>query len=180
MSPRRPPAKKPNAKTATGSKPRKPMLKSKDFPVGKTSIQRPAKGVKWADLEPKGQQRIQLNKVCPKCILIKPKSNAPKSMKQDAKNYKFPICAKPKPKASSKVATPKKLPACTVSCTGLLAANRRARLTRIYPDVQKLTGKLLQKFKCTKASVEREKKKLMSKKNKTTKTTVKKNVPKKK
>jgi hypothetical protein len=140
-------------------------LKSKDFPVGKTPVKKPVKGVKWADLEPKGQQRLQLNKVCPKCILIKPKSTAPKSTKQDAKNYKFPIC----PKLKTNQITPKSKAVsnkqCTVSCTGLLAANRRARLTRIYPDVQKLTGKLLQKFKCTKASVEREKKKLINKRN---------------
>lgn len=135
----------------------KTPLKQKDFPLKKTAVKKPVKSVRWQMDEPKGQQRIQLHKVCPKCVLIAPKKSAPLQIKKNPKNYKFPVCTK-----LSKNTKPK----CELNCTGVLAANRRARLTKIYPNVQKLTGKLLQKFKCTKASVAREKQNLINKKNK--------------
>lgn len=135
----------------------KTLLKQKDFPLKKTLVKKPVKSVRWQMDEPKGQQRIQLNKVCPKCVLIAPKKSAPIQVKKDPKNYKFPVCTK-----LSKTQKPK----CQLNCTGVLAANRRARLTKIYPNVQKLTGKLLQKFKCTKASIAREKQNLIKKNKK--------------
>lgn len=146
----------PKTKPTPTRKTEKTTVKPSDFPLKRTTVKKPVKGVKWQVDEPKGQERIQLYKACPKCILVHPKRS---ESKPDAKNYKFPVCTKLKPKAK----TPQK---CEVNCTGLLAANRRARLTRVYPDVQKLTGKLLQKFKCTKASIAREKQNLMNKKKK--------------
>lgn len=149
---------KPQNKPKSKSKPTRKTtsLTSKDYPRQSTVVKKPVKGVKWAVNEPKGAQRIKLNKVCPKCILVKPKPSAPKTVKQDPKNYKFPVCSKLTKNSKS----------CKLNCTGVLAANRRARLTKKYPDVQKLTGELLQKFKCTKASVEREKKALVKKQQK--------------
>lgn len=114
-----------------------------------TTIKKPIKGKKWAEDEPIGKQRIVLFKMCPKCILVPPKKTQDKT---DPKNYKFPICTKP---STSKT--------CELNCTGVLAANRRARLTKKYPDVEKLTGKLLDEFKCTKASIQKDKKKLEEK-----------------
>ncbi len=119
-------------------------FKPKDFPLKTTLVKKPVKGVKWEKDEPKGEQRIALHKVCPKCVLIAPKKKADA---ENPKNYKFPVCTKLSSTASQKK--------CELNCTGILAANRRARLTRMYPDVQKLTASLLQKFKCTKASIER-------------------------
>jgi hypothetical protein len=127
----------------------KTKLKLKDFPLNQTVIKKPIKGRKWGVDEPKGEERKTLFKVCPKCILIVPKTN---QGKQNPKNYKFPICTKLSSPSSNK---------CEVNCTGLLAANRRARLTKVYPDVQKLTGKLLNKFKCTKTSIKKDQKKLI-------------------
>lgn len=135
----------------------KTKLKLKDFPLKQTVLKKPIKGRKWEEDEPKGQERKTLFKVCPKCILVVPKN--PKD-KQDPKNYKFPICTKLSSPFTKK---------CEVNCTGLLAANRRARLTKVYPDVQKLTGKLLDKFKCTKTSIQNDKKKLITKQTQPTK-----------
>lgn len=160
------PKPKPKPKVKAEKRPRpipirkspKTTLKQKDFAPKQTLVKKPVKGVSWKVDEPKGQQRIRLHKVCPKCILVTPKKSASAATKNDPKNYKFPICTKLSQQNN-------KNPKCEVNCTGVLAANRRARLTRIYPDVQKLTGKLLQKFKCTKASVAREKQNLMNKNN---------------
>lgn len=128
-----------------------------DFPLQTTPVKHPVKGVKWASEEPKGQARVEMHKVCPKCILVAPKSSEPAAVKKDPKNYKFPVCTRKSPSSHKTPTTSSST--CQLNCTGVLAANRRARLTGIYPDVQKLTSDLLQKFKCTKAAVERERKK---------------------
>lgn len=144
-----------NTKTSSDKNVKTTKLTSKDYPIQKTLVKKPVKGVKWGQTEPKGMERIQLNKVCPKCILIKPTTTQKTTEKNNPKNYKFPICSKLSKNKS-----------CQLNCTGLLAANRRARLTKIYPKVQKLTGQLLQKFKCTKASIDRDRKKLLEKQKK--------------
>lgn len=149
------PATKPNKRVTAPKKIAKTSVKQTDFSLQKTVVKKPVKGVKWERDEPKGQQRIQLHKVCPKCVLIAPKKSAPTPAKKDPTNYKFPVCSKLNKKST-----------CELNCTGVLAANRRARLTKIYPDVQKLTGQLLTKFKCTKASIAREKQNLMKKNKK--------------
>lgn len=52
----------------------------------------------------------------------------------DPKAYlKFPVCRVPAPKARK----------CAVSASGLLAANRRARLTKKHPDIVAATSKLI-------------------------------------
>jgi hypothetical protein len=87
--------------------------------------------INWKMVEPKKEERIQIYKKNPKCILIQPTKNDDKN---DYKNYKFPICPKNKSQPN---------------CDAILAASRRARLAK-YPDVLKLTTELIQKWKCTK------------------------------
>jgi hypothetical protein len=87
--------------------------------------------INWKMVEPKKQERIQLYKKNPKCILIPPTQ---KDDKKDSSNYKFPICPKNKTQPN---------------CDAILAASRRARLAK-YPDVLKLTTDLIKKWQCTK------------------------------
>jgi hypothetical protein len=101
------------------------------------NLKKPVKNVRWVTDEPQKQQRIQLYKKCPTCILVPPKKGQDKT---DSKNYKFPICTKLS-KTNNK---------CQYNCTGLLAASRRARLTKKYPKVLSLTTKLLNNWECTK------------------------------
>jgi hypothetical protein len=104
------------------------------------NLKKPVKNVRWVTDEPQKQQRIQLYKKCPTCILVPPKKGQDK---MDSKNYKFPICTKLS-KTNNK---------CQYNCTGLLAASRRARLTKKYPKVLSLTTKLLNNWECTKKAV---------------------------
>lgn len=55
------------------------------------------------------------------------------------KTLKFPICRVPAPKAKT----------CKVSASGLLAARRRAILTKKYPEIQKQTATLITKLGTT-------------------------------
>lgn len=108
----------------------------KDFPKKPKNLKKPKK-VRWAMDEPKRQERISMFKKCPKCILVPPERGDDKS---DPMNYKFPVCTK-LGKTKGK---------CQFNCKGLLAANRRARLTKKYPKVVALTSKLINKWQCTK------------------------------
>jgi hypothetical protein len=110
--------------------------------------------VKWNLHEPKGLQRKTLYTKQKKCILVPPKTL---KQKKDPKNYKFPIC--------SKLASPTSTP--QFNCRGILAANRRARLSK-YPDVEKLTRKLLDAWTCTKKAAKAKAKKTIKPKKKTT------------
>lgn len=111
------------------------------------------KNQKWEENEPKKQERIQLYEKCPKCILVPPNKTENKT---DPKNYKFPICTKLS-KSDNK---------CQINCKGVVAANRRARLTKIYPEVEKLTKKLSDKYTCTKKAEKEKLKKMLMKKMK--------------
>lgn len=55
------------------------------------------------------------------------------------KALKFPVCRVPSPKTKK----------CTVSASGLLAARRRAILTKKYPEIQKQTAKIITKLGTT-------------------------------
>jgi len=140
-----------------------------DFPKKAKNLKKPVKNVKWASSEPKKQQRIQLYKKCPTCILVPPKG---KQDKTDPKNYKFPICTKLS-KSNNK---------CQFNCTGLLAASRRARLTKKYPKVLALTTKLIKNWECTKKAQKSalQKKKPIKKKTMYRKKPVKKTLTKRK
>jgi len=111
------------------------------------NLKKSVKNVRWASDEPKNQQRIQLYNKCPTCMLISPNG---KQSKTDPKNYKFPICTK----------LSKTNNHCQFNCTGLLAASRRARLTKKYPKVLSLTTKLLKNWECTKKAVLQKNKKI--------------------
>ena len=108
----------------------------KDFPI-RPHLKKKKPNLKWDKDEPKKEQRIKLYTKCPSCILVPPTE---KEDPLDYKNYKFPICTKLN-KSKGK---------CEYNCTGILAANRRARLTKKYPKVVDLTSQLLNKWKCTK------------------------------
>ena len=121
--------------------------KQKDFPQKspKTLKRTTKKTVRWAMDEPKGQERVDMHKKCPTCILVPP---GPGQDKSDPSNYKFPICTKLS-KTDGK---------CQYNCKGILAANRRARLTKKYPKVEALTEVLIEQWQCTKKAVEEKKK----------------------
>lgn len=108
-----------------------------DFPKKPRNLKKPKKTVKWAMDEPTKEQRITMFRKCPKCILVPPK---PGDDLSDASNYKFPVCTK-LGKTKGK---------CQFNCSGMIAANRRARLTKMYPQVVDLTAKLINKWQCTK------------------------------
>lgn len=120
----------------------------KQFPKKPSNLKKPTKLKKtWESDKPTGSERIKLFGKCKKCILVPPKANADK---KDPKNYKFPICTKLS-KTKGK---------CQYNCPGIVAANRRARLTKKYPGIVKLTANLIKKWKCTKkAQMEDQKKK---------------------
>lgn len=127
----------------------------KQFPKKPTNLKKPTKLKKtWESDKPNGSERINLFRKCKKCILVPPKANADK---KDPKNYKFPICTKLS-KTKGK---------CQYNCPGIVAANRRARLTKKYPSIVKLTANLIQKWKCTKkAQMDAQKKKKVTPKKK--------------
>lgn len=129
-------------------------------------VKKPEKKVKWAVDEPKKQERIALYEKCPKCILVPPKT---KKAAEDPKEYKFPICTK----------LSKSKDKCEINCTGVVAANRRARLTKKYPKVVQLTKELIEKYKCTKKAQAEADKKKTTKKPATKKPVTKKSITKK-
>lgn len=75
----------------------------------------------WPTMEP--SKRVQLHDKCGDECFMRPKLN-----------LKFPICRKP----------------CDVSASGVVAANRRARLTKVYPDVVRETERLIATLGLTK------------------------------
>lgn len=117
-----------------------------DFPKKPKNLKKPTKKVRWAMDQPTRQERIDLYKKCPTCILVPPTSTQDKT---DPMNYKFPICTK----------LDKTKGQCQFNCNGVVAANRRARLTKKYPKVVNLTKKLIAEWGCTKKAVEEKKKK---------------------
>lgn len=143
---------KATTKTTTAKKPvrkrttTKPKSQTVKFRNATMTISRPSHS--WYADEPKKEERIALYQQCPKCILIPPKT----ADKLNPKSYKFPICTKLS-KSNSK---------CQVNCRGVLAANRRARLTKKYPGVVKLTSTLLKKWTCTKKAQKAKAKKIQS------------------
>ena len=117
---------------------------TKDFP---SNIKINRQNQKWISNEPVKEERIKLYQKCPKCILVPPIQNEDK---KDPKNYKFPVCTKLDNSQNK----------CQMNCKGVLAANRRARLTKIYPKVVQLTSQLLNKYTCTKKAEKQKEKQL--------------------
>jgi len=137
---------------------KKPHRKSPtDLPKKPRNLKKPPTEMNWEMDEPKRQERVQLFKKCKKCILVPPK---PSQDKNDPKNYKFPICTKLE-NSNGK---------CEFNCKGVVAANRRARLTKKYPKIVELTRKLIDEWKCTKKSQQQPKKPIVTIKKKATAT----------
>jgi len=88
---------------------------------------------KWDHLDP--EDRLRLYKKCKKECFMRP-SQSKKAIAQDPlANLKFPVC---------------RPASCTISAAGVLAANRRARMTKTYPDVVKETANLIATLGLTK------------------------------
>lgn len=89
--------------------------------------------MKWDHLT--GKDRMELYKKCGRECFMRPASDEKEIETNPQKALKFPICRKNN---------------CTVSASGVLAANRRARLTRKYPDVVDQTARLIKELGLTK------------------------------
>ena len=92
---------------------------------------------KWTHLTP--DERVQIYRKCGKPCFMKASDNLDEILANPKKVLKFPICRVPKSRI------------CSISPSGLLAANRRARLTGgLYPDVLAQTEALIKEFGTTK------------------------------
>lgn len=93
---------------------------------------------KWPRFTP--DERLALYRKCGQPCFAKPiKQNTDAILANPKKALKFPICRVPSPKAKK----------CKISAAGLLAANRRAILTKKHPEVRKQTSKLIKKLGTT-------------------------------
>lgn len=148
---------------ATGRARKTTPYKPKDFPKTRPkTIKRTTKrSVQWAKDEPVGQERIEMYKKCPHCILVPPKAGEDKN---DPANYKFPICTKLS-KTGGK---------CQYNCKGIVGASRRARLTKKYPKVEALTEILIDRWECTKKAAQTAQRKRQQKTTSAPRRTVKK------
>jgi len=92
----------------------------------------------WTRLTP--EERLTIFRKCGKPCFAKPIHSGLSSILADPKKtLKFPICRVPAPKTRK----------CSISAAGLLAANRRARLTKKYPEIVSGTAKLIKKLGTT-------------------------------
>jgi hypothetical protein len=93
---------------------------------------------KWPRFTP--DDRLKLYRKCGQPCFAKPIRDKPKAiLANPQKTLKFPICRVPTPKSKK----------CKISAAGLLAANRRATLTKKYPEIRKETSKLIKKLGTT-------------------------------
>lgn len=84
-------------------------------------------------------QRIKIFRKCGSACFMRPSNDLNEIMKDPKKNLMFPICRPPAPRTRT----------CAVSASGLLAASRRARLTKKHPDVVAETQELIKQFGTT-------------------------------
>lgn len=85
--------------------------------------------------------RMDLYRKCgDKCFLVV-KGNAQGIIANPKKTLKFPVCR-----------VPVRREKCKLSAAGLLAANRRARLTKQYPELVEKTKKMIQQLGTTAVS----------------------------
>lgn len=84
--------------------------------------------------------RIKVFRKCGQpCFAKFIKQNSEEIMANPKKTLKFPVCRVPEPKTKK----------CKISAAGLLAASRRARLTKKYPEIQKQTTQIIKKLGTT-------------------------------
>lgn len=91
----------------------------------------------WPRFTP--EDRLNVFRKCGKACFAKPITASSDAILKDPALLKFPVCRVPAPKARK----------CNVSASGLLAAGRRARLTKKYPEIAKATSALIQQFGTT-------------------------------
>ena len=92
---------------------------------------------KWPRFTP--EDRLTLYRKCGQPCFAKPIKQTGAEILANPKVLKFPVCRVPAPKTKK----------CKVSAAGLLAANRRARLTKKHPVVLKETSKIIKKLGTT-------------------------------
>jgi hypothetical protein len=85
------------------------------------------------------EDRLTLWRKCGLPCFAKKPNASPSEILADPKVLKFPVCRVPPPKARK----------CAVSASGLLAASRRARLTKKHPDVVLSATELIARFGTT-------------------------------
>lgn len=91
----------------------------------------------WGRFTP--EERLKLYRKCGKSCFAKPIVESAEAILANPKLLAFPVCRVPPPKSRT----------CKVSASGLLAANRRARLTKKYPKILSETTKLIGKLGTT-------------------------------
>ena len=91
----------------------------------------------WTGLS--GPERLVLYGKCKDNCFMRPTSDKEEMISNPKKTLKFPICRVPR---SSRQ--------CAISASGLLAANRRARLTKKWDDVVEETAILIKELGMTK------------------------------
>lgn len=92
---------------------------------------------KWPRFSP--DDRIKVFRKCGKSCFAKPITESTEEILQDPTLLKFPVCRIPAPRTRK----------CKVSASGLLAASRRARLTKKYPEIAQATSTLIKEFGAT-------------------------------
>lgn len=92
----------------------------------------------WPRFTP--DDRLRLYRKCGKSCFAKPITESAQEIIANPKEtLAFPVCRVPPPKSRT----------CKVSASGLLAANRRARLTKKYPEILSETTKLIRNLGTT-------------------------------
>lgn len=91
----------------------------------------------WASVTP--EERIRILRKCGEHCFMRSLGTLEEKLADPKANLKFPIC-RPTNRSRS----------CAISASGLLAASRRARLTRKYPDVVKQVQTLIKELGATK------------------------------
>lgn len=93
---------------------------------------------KWPKFTP--EDRLKVFRKCGQpCFAKVIRESSEQILADPKKALKFPVCRVPSPKTKK----------CTVSASGLLAARRRAILTKKYPEIQKQTAKIITKLGTT-------------------------------
>lgn len=93
---------------------------------------------KWTRLTP--EERLTIYRKCGQPCFAKAIQETGKQILANPKKaLKFPVCRVPSPKTKK----------CKLSAAGLLAARRRAILTKKYPEIQKQTNQLIHKLGST-------------------------------
>lgn len=83
--------------------------------------------------------RLKVFRKCGKACFAKPIKESSRQILSNPNVLKFPVCRVPAPRSRT----------CKISPSGLLAASRRARMTKKYPDIVQSTTKLIQLYGTT-------------------------------